>query len=57
MCNECTLRSDPSIVLQVINSVTKCEELSDVHDQLECLRAIPASELAKATNSFPVNIL
>jgi hypothetical protein len=51
--SECGLRSRPGAALQVLGSVVKCDQIK-VKDKLECLRKVPASELAGAINSFPV---
>jgi Carboxylesterase family len=51
--SECGLRTRPGAALQVLGSVVKCDQIK-VKDKLECLRKVPASELAGAINSFPV---
>ncbi|CAB3376450.1 Hypothetical predicted protein [Cloeon dipterum] len=50
--SECALKSKPVMSLPVLGSIVNCNQIK-VEDQLKCLRATPASDLAKAINKFP----
>lgn len=52
--SECGVRPRPAAALQVLGSIVECNQIN-VEDQLKCLREVPASTLAGAVNSFPVN--